>query len=40
MIYKWSKNANNKNKDLKTKIYYIALKIILKHIYPSFFLKK
>lgn len=29
IFYKQWKNENNKNKDLKTKIYYIALKTIL-----------
>ena len=36
IIYKQSKDANNKNKDLKAKIYYIALKTILQHTYSSF----
>ena len=30
-----SKDANNKDKDLKAKIYYIAVKTILQRIYPS-----
>lgn len=29
IIHKWSKDTNNKNKDLKAKIYYMALKIML-----------
>ena len=29
IIYEWSKDANNKNKNLKAKIYYMALMIIL-----------
>lgn len=29
IVYKEIKDANNKNKDLKIKIYYIALKTIL-----------
>lgn len=29
IIYEQSEDTNNKNKDLKTKIYYIALKTIL-----------
>lgn len=30
--YKQVKDLNNKDKDLKTKIYFLTLKIILKHI--------
>ena len=33
IIYKRLKNSNNKNKDLKAKIYYIGLKIILQSTY-------
>ena len=29
IIHEWLKDANNKNKDLKTKIYHITLKTIL-----------
>ena len=37
IIHKWAENANNKNKDLKAKIYHIALRIMLQRSYPSFF---
>lgn len=37
IVYKWLKDANNKNKDLKIKIYYMVFKTILQNIYPSFF---
>ena len=36
IIHKWSEDANNKNKNLEAKIYYIALKTILQYTYPSF----
>ena len=36
IIHKQSEDANNKDKDLKAKIYYIALKTILHCTYPSF----
>lgn len=32
IIHGLSKDANNKNKDLKAKSYHIALKIMLQHI--------
>ena len=35
MIHERSEDANNKDKDLKVKIYHIALKTILKPIYPN-----
>ena len=35
IIYKYSEHTNNKNKDLKAKIYYIALKTILQLSYPN-----
>ena len=35
IIYERLEDANNKDKDLKAKIYYPALKIILQRIYPS-----
>ncbi len=35
IIYKRSKDANNKDKDLKIKIYHIALKTMLQHTYPG-----
>ena len=35
IIHKRSKDANNKDKDLKTRVYYIALKTMLKRTYPS-----
>lgn len=34
------KDKNNKDKNLKTKIYYIALKTIIQYIYISFISKK
>lgn len=40
IFYKRLKDRNNKNKDLKAKIYYMAWKTILKHTYYSFFFKK
>ena len=36
IIYEWSEDANNKNKDLNAKIYHLALKTILQCIYSSF----
>lgn len=36
IIYKQLEDANNKKKDLKAKIYYIALKTMLQYIYSSF----
>ena len=36
IIHKRSENANNKNKDLKAKIYHMALKTILQRTYSSF----
>ena len=36
IVYERSKDANNKDKDLKAKIYYMALKTILQRTYPSF----
>ncbi len=35
IIHKWSKDANNKDKDLKAKIYHIILKTTLQRIYPG-----
>lgn len=32
IVYKQAKDLNNKNKDLKTKIYFLALIMILEHI--------
>ena len=40
IIYKRSKNINNKDKDLKTKIYYMALKTMLQHTYPGLLSKE
>ena len=37
IIHERSEDANHKNKDLKAKIYYIALKAILQHIYSYLF---
>ena len=36
IIYKRSEDGNNKDKNLKTKIYYMALKTILQRTYSSF----
>ena len=36
IFHERSKDANNKNKDLKAKIYYMALKTMLYYTYPSF----
>lgn len=36
IVHKWLEDANNKNKDLKAKIYHIALKTILQYTSPSF----
>ena len=35
-IHERSEDANNKDKDLKAKIYYMALKTMLQYTYPSF----
>ena len=35
IIHERSEDANNKDKDLKSKIYHMALKIILQHMYLS-----
>lgn len=40
IIYKWLENANNRNNNLKIKIYYIILKTILQHIYLLLTLRK
>ena len=40
IIYKRSKDVNNKNKDLKAKIYHMALKTMLQHTYPGFHSKE
>ena len=37
IIHEQLEDANNKNKDLKAKIYHIVLKTMLQHIYLSFF---
>ena len=36
IIHERSEDANNKDKDLKAKIYHMALKTMLQHTYPSF----
>lgn len=36
IVYKRSKDANNKDKNLKIKIYHMALQAILQYIYSSF----
>ncbi len=35
IIYERSEDANNKDKDLKTKIYHMTLKTMLQHTYPG-----
>ena len=40
LIYKWSEDVNNKNKDLKAKIYHMVLKTMLPHTYPGLFSKE
>ena len=35
IVYKWSKDAKNKDKDIKAKIYYITLKTMLQRIYST-----
>ena len=35
IVYERSKDANNKNKDLKAKIYYMTLKTMLQYTYPN-----
>ena len=35
IVHEWLENANNKNKDLKAKIYQMALKTMLQRTYPS-----
>ena len=40
IIHEWSKDANNKDKDLKAKIYHMALKTMLQHTYPGFLSKE
>ena len=37
IINKWLKDANNKDKDLKAKIYHMAIKTMLQYTYPNFF---
>ena len=36
IIHKWSEDANNKDKNLMSKIYHIALKIMLQHTSPNY----
>ncbi len=40
IIYEPSKDANNKDKDLKAKIYHITLKTILQYIYSGLLSKE
>ncbi len=40
IIYERSKDANNKDKDLKAKIYHMALKTMLQHTYPGHLFKE
>ncbi len=40
IIYERSEKANNKEKDLKAKIYYMALKSMLQHTYLAPLLRK
>ena len=35
IVYERLEDANNKDKDLKAKIYYMALKTILQYTYPN-----
>ena len=35
IVHERLENANNKNKDLKVKMYYMALKTMLQRTYPS-----
>lgn len=35
IIHEWLEDVNNKDKDLKAKIYYMALKTMLQRTYPS-----
>ena len=37
IVYKQSKEVNNKNKNLKVKIYFMAFKTILQRTYLRFF---
>ena len=37
IVYGWFKDENNKEKDLKTKIYPMALKTMLRRTYPNLF---
>lgn len=37
IVYEQLEDENNKNKNFKVKIYYIASKTMLQHIYFSFF---
>ena len=36
IFHEWSEDTNNKSKDLKAKIYHMALKIMLQRTYPNF----
>lgn len=40
IIHEQSEDANNKNKDLNVKIYYMVLKTMLQHTYFSFYSRK
>ncbi len=40
IIHERCKDAYNKDKDLKVKIYYMALKTMLQHTYPGLYFKE
>lgn len=40
IVHKRLEDVNNKNKDLKTKIYHIVLKTMLQYSHPSLFFVK
>ncbi len=40
IVHELSEDANNKDKNLKAKIYYMALKTMLQHTYPSLLKKR
>ena len=39
IIHKQLENTNNKNRDLKTKIYHLALKTMLEHKYSIYYIQ-
>ncbi len=38
IVYERAEDSNNKDRDLKSKTYHLALRIILKHIYPTHYI--